>query len=469
MKANMLRPVLAASVLAATPAFAVLDNYWALDQSSGTNVPNSVAGGTNGTLFNGATWTTDPTRGQVLTFDGVDGYANLGSIPVLGVATNYTWSFWENSAQGSTDNVIFGNRYSPTTGVDFSPREFIKFTTKQFEWHHDNFGENIDYADIAAGAWTYNAVVKSGASLVYFRNGAYGGRRTITGGMLNSQPLYLGGDQFNENWQGSIDDVATWSNTLPVSSIALIASGKLKPNNAPLAAAPLTTVFTDNFSSGLGAWTSTNRGLEANAPAGYNLPSTAGGTLTLGGTTNSQYWYGNSIESNTRFDSTKESLITVDRLSLAGAGSAWRSSLWILGDDGHYFHFSENTGETGWSFNARDDGGVGTNNPTGGGAEMVDANFLEGGGAHQMGIRIVPTGDPGDIFAYAYLDGEIYGSQFFSNFPSTYSVVLTGQARAAGDSVSAQFDNVTVQQVPEPASAVLLLGGAAVIGLRRRR
>jgi hypothetical protein len=307
---------------------------------------------------------------------------------------------------------------------------------------------------------------------VYFRNGLYVGKRTISAGLNNAQPLYLGGNKLDENWQGSIDDVATWSNAIPVASIARIAAGTQTPGSASPFQQSMNTVFSDSFSSGLGAWTATNRGLENNAPAGYNAPDTTGGTLTLSGTTNSQYWFGNSIESNQRFDATKESWIKVDRLSLTGVfapGSAIRSSLWILGDDGHYLHFSENMGESGWSFNARDDGGTGTNNPTGAGVDIGEANSLEGGTARQMGIRLVPTGNPGDMFAYMYLDGQIYGSQFFSNFPDTYSVVLTGQARAINDTVNAQFDNVSVEQVPEPGSAMLLLGGAAILGLRRRR
>ena len=86
-----------------------------------------------------------------------------------------------------------------------------------------------------------------------------------------------------------------------------------------------------------------------------------------------------------------------------------------------------------------------------------------------MGIRLVPTGDAGDLFAYLYVDGNIYGSQFVSNFPSTFTVALTGQAREIGATVNAQFDNLVVQQVPEPASAALLLGSVALLGLRRRR
>ena len=43
-----------------------LVSYWALNETSGTTAANSVAGGTPGSLFNGATWTSDAERGRVL-------------------------------------------------------------------------------------------------------------------------------------------------------------------------------------------------------------------------------------------------------------------------------------------------------------------------------------------------------------------------------------------------------------------
>jgi hypothetical protein len=457
----------AAGLLIAAPAFAQLTNYWPVTENFGGTTANA-AGGTNGALFNGASFVTDGTRGQVLNFAGGGQYVNAGTIPALSTASNFTWSFWANSDQGASSNVILGNRYSPTTGVDFSPREFVKFTTSQFEWHVNGGGQNIDYPDMSIGTWTHNAVVKQGSLLFSYRNGLLNGTNIITAGTNNPQPLYFGGDQQNESWAGRLDDIATWTNPMPGSSIVGLARGAYTPATAPLTASTLPTLATDNFIS-LAGWTSTNRGLENNAPAGYNAPSIIGGTASLSGTTTNQFWYGTSLESVASYDATKSTSVSVERVSVSGGGSAFRSSLWILGDDGHYLHFSQNVGEGGWSWNARDDGGQGTLGPTGSGNNLVLLDGLDGSlGSHVMTITLEPVGTPGDVNMYMYLDGTLAGAQGFSNFPDTFKVVLTGQARATGDSVDARFDNLQINQIPEPAaSAALALAGLAL--MRRRR
>ncbi len=207
--------------------------YWPLQETSGTAVPNVAPGGTSGTIFNGVTWVNDATRGRVLNFDGVDGYVNAGSIPQPTMANNFTWSFWGYSASTGNTSVVLGNRFSPTNGVGFNPLEFVKFTTASFEFYREGAQEGIDYADMLVNVWTHHAVVKQGATLNYYRNGAAAGSRTITQALRNPQPFYFGGDQVNENWGGRMDDVAVWTKALPAASITGLANGTLTPLTAP--------------------------------------------------------------------------------------------------------------------------------------------------------------------------------------------------------------------------------------------
>lgn len=473
----------AIALLSVQTAVASLDGYWPLNETIGALAPNVAGTSPDATLFNGAFWVNDPLRGQVLQFDGIDGYADAGdtTIPQMTLTNNFTWSFWSFNEEEPTipaggtvpvasTNVMLGNRYNPTGG-EFAPREFIKFTPRTIEFHRNGVGQNVDYAAQPTGRWVHNVMVKQGSTLTYFRDGNLTASRTITEGLNNPQPLYFGGNRLQENWKGMLDDVAIWSDALPLSSVVQLSRGTATPLTASTVQASLNTVFSEDFGAELDPWKwiPTNRGLENNGPANYNAPSTTGGKLTLGGTTNSQYWFGSTIETSIGFDSTKETLISVDRLSLSiGASTAGRSSLWILGDNGQYLHFSHNPTEGGWRWNARNDLGLGTLQPVGGGNDIVALNPLDGDmGAHTMSIRVVPTGVEGEVFTYMYLDGTAVAGQFFTNFPAEFRVALTGQARAIGDTVTAEFDNFLVQQVPEP-SAVVLLGFAA-LGLAGRR
>lgn len=426
-----------------------LIDYWPLEEIAGMVAPNAVADRTDGALFNGASWITDDTRGQVLEFDGADSYVDAGLLPPISLDSDFTYSFWSNTAQGVNGNVILGNRYMDATNVDFAPREFIKFTTTQFEWHANAVAAgNVDYPDPPIGQWIHNALVKSGQTLVYFRDGLVSGSNSITDAPLNQQPLFFGGNGTFENWAGRMDDVALFGAALTAPSVIALAGGATGPaeTDPALPGADLIPILTDTFDGDLTNWIASDRGLENNAPAGYNPPDTGGEQLTLGGATAAQYWYGSSLESNMSFDSRVETRVTVDRISLAGAGTAYRSSLWIFGDSEHYLHYSQDVGETGWSWNANDVAGVGTRLPTGSGNNIASLDALDNdGGSHQMSIHMVPLGS-GRVNMFMFLDGQMVSANGFSNFPPSFKVILTGQARATGDSVTAVFDNLVVEQ-----------------------
>ena len=209
--------------------------YWPLNETTGPTAPNAVAGAPDGTLNGTVSWLNDPTRGPCLNFTGAAGAhvnAGLTTIPQMTLTNSFTWAFWARTTQAANSNVIIGNRYSPTAGIEWSPREFIKFTTSQFEFHRNAVGQNIDYPDIPLNTWIHHAVVKEGAALTYYRNGVAFGSATISEGLNNPQPLFFGGDRSQENWAGRLDDVALWNRAFTPVAIALLASGGTTPLNA---------------------------------------------------------------------------------------------------------------------------------------------------------------------------------------------------------------------------------------------
>ena len=198
-----------------------LAGYWPLDDGSGTTAANS-GGGEDAQLYNGVEWVDDPDRGSVLSFDGVDGYADAGAetIPQMTQDNDFTWSVWTNQGSGNgANNVVLGNRYSPAGG-DFAPREFIKFTPTKFEFHLDGGGQNCEFEDLVEGEWIHHVVVKTGNTLTHYTNGVEDESSTFTSELQNPQPLYFGGDQANENWSGMLDDIAIWDRALSGAEVA---------------------------------------------------------------------------------------------------------------------------------------------------------------------------------------------------------------------------------------------------------
>ena len=121
-------------------------------------------------------------------------------------------------------------------GGDFAPRQFIKFTPTQFEWHmNGNGNDNLDYPDLPGGEWHHHAVVKSGENLTYSLDGVETATRVITQPLDFAQPLYFGGDaattDVGEFFNGSLDDVRIYDHALTAQEIAMLIS---PPNNPPV-------------------------------------------------------------------------------------------------------------------------------------------------------------------------------------------------------------------------------------------
>ena len=220
------------SLVLASGAKAVDPNligWWPLNEGSGDKVIDMSGSGSDGTINNlngglgldGSVWVDDLTRGKVISFNGEasGAYVRAGTIPQMTLTIDFTWAFWAKQEAGNTtsNDIIFGNRMDEN-GVDFVPRQFIKFTPTKFEWHmNGNGNDNLEYDDIPADVWLHHAVVKTGDQLTYYRNGIESSSKTITQALDFPQPLYFGGDNENavgENWRGVMSDARIYNRAL---------------------------------------------------------------------------------------------------------------------------------------------------------------------------------------------------------------------------------------------------------------
>lgn len=450
---------------------------WQFESSGGTSLlltPNAVPGGAPGVLANGASIVTDTDRGKVLETDGTDDYVRAGAIvQILQSATDFTWAFWakQPTSQPVNSDVILGNRWSFTGGSDY----WCKFTPSKFEYSPPSAVNHIDYTDIASdNTWHHHAVVKQGNTLNYYRDGVFQGTSTVTANMP-AIPFYIGGDPVGECWQGRIDDVFLATQALSTAEIQQVKAG----NFAPFVSPPTFPLIHDTFpgpSINTSTWNVIEKGLETEGPGtGSGLQATinADGQLVISGTAVTSYWGGLTLKSAQAFPSNQRTIFAVERISLEGTGN-YRSSIWIWGDNQHYLHFAQNLGENGWQYNWNDVGGLG-GVPIGSGVNIGVLDRLDSDkNPHGMMLVFNPLGDsPNHVMIEMYLDGQLAASQEFTNWtPQQFYVMMTGQARAAGDTVTAIFDNVWVS-VPEPASWALAVSGLAGLAFlsccRKRR
>lgn len=472
-----------------TPADAAMTGYWPLDEGSGVVASNLAFGGVDGVIVNetagglgtgGAAWiTTDPGRGTVLSFNGDNGsgaYVNAGTIPLNEINGDFTWAFWANLQSTGTggNDVVIGDRFNGPSG------RWAKFTRSNFEWQASPGGGNVNIADIPFdGNWEHHAIVKSGTNFQYFLDGVPGASATFTGTFSGPMPFYIGGDANGERAAGMLSDVATFDQALTQTEIQTIRGGDFSEFLVPPPPTVDVVLLNDPFPSGgvdPAKWNIINKGLESTVDAGYDAPTTTGDVLTLGGSTTHSYWAGKTLQSVDSFSTAEETSFVVDRVSLTGTGTARRSSIWLWSDDDHFLHFSQNAGENGWQYNWNDVGGLG-GTPAGSAVNIPGLDSLDADlGEHEMMLKYLPGDTPGSATVQMFLDGDLYAQQAFTNWtPSDFQALITGQARAGGDTVSAVFDDATVfvtrQGVPEPSTlvlAVLGLLGLAIMGWRRK-
>ncbi len=211
---HSLRLLLSFCLVSATPVGAIdgLLGYWTFEDGTAADSSGNAHDGE--VIEPGNAWVTDPDRGAV--YQSGDGsFIELGSfLPVIDVDTDFTWSFWVKPNETDNNNIVFGNRWNED-GSDFSPREFIKFTPRVFEWHFGGGGENVGGDTMfVVDEWAHNLVVKQGEDLTYYRDGEEVGSGSITGAPENPQPLYLGGQNGNEVFSGLFDEVAVFDRAL---------------------------------------------------------------------------------------------------------------------------------------------------------------------------------------------------------------------------------------------------------------
>ena len=178
--------------------------------------------------------------------NGTSGWVDAGDLPEMTFDNGFTWSFWAKQAgtQDVNNDIIIGNRWD-VAGSDTSPREFVKFTPTQFEYHFDGAAvANIGYDPFAGPGvtadnipsndeWLHHTVVKQGDQLTYYRNGVVASARQLTDEMQSPDPLpfAMGGQLGLETWRGYLSDVQLYESALDADGVSSVMDGQLATGN----------------------------------------------------------------------------------------------------------------------------------------------------------------------------------------------------------------------------------------------
>ncbi len=210
--------------------------HWPFDEGTGTTAADVSGNGYNGTLTNGADWTTGKLANAV-SLDGVNDYVDVGMIDVAGSAM--TLAGWINSSDLAVSPYNDGRIISKATGTAEAKHFWMMSTIKSSSKTRLRFrlkagGSTTTLiassGNLTENQWFHAAAVYDGVTMKLYLDGATVGIRSKAGSIATdgSVPVWIGGNPTDPSvrpWQGAIDDVRIYDRALSAAEVAALAGG----------------------------------------------------------------------------------------------------------------------------------------------------------------------------------------------------------------------------------------------------
>ena len=203
---------------------------WPLTDGTGTTATDST-GAHPATLTGGATWTTDPTRGKVLSFDGASG-GTATSGPVFNTAGSFSVAAWVNITAATSTSQTFVIQQGNTR--DGFALEYDAGTNRWTFTRRlaDSPSSGSVFAESGAAAafntWTHLVGEYDNATggMTLYVNGTASGSATDTTPFPANGQLVIGHGFNNTNWaHAQISDIQTYQYVLSPDQIAAVQTG----------------------------------------------------------------------------------------------------------------------------------------------------------------------------------------------------------------------------------------------------
>lgn len=204
--------------------FSDLQDWWPMENGSGTSVTDRGPGGHTGTIT-GATWTTG-VLGSCLLFNGTSNFVDFstGFRPAFNQAWSASCWVFDTSVDGTQRAILTNDVGGAGMGL------FVNITTNKplvfFGTNNSNFKEAIAPNAITANAWHFVVGTWDGSSTLTCYLDSIGHSNDLVTGTITAityaGDLFLGnhtGSGGNEFWGGKIDDVQTYNHAMTQSEI----------------------------------------------------------------------------------------------------------------------------------------------------------------------------------------------------------------------------------------------------------
>lgn len=189
-----------------------LVGHWTFDDGSGTTATDSSGNGNNGTLVNGATWTTGAIQGAVH-LNGVNQYVQMNTN--LGSLSSFTLTAFIN-LDASAANQSQGD--NPFWALD-SHNVIVMRPTGYYITIPDSFPGLQNSTASNIGLWVHVAIVRTASTISYYRDGVLVQTANLSNAPSTNFSSFVLGSWSGYQFSGAIDDLRLYNRALTDGSV----------------------------------------------------------------------------------------------------------------------------------------------------------------------------------------------------------------------------------------------------------
>jgi hypothetical protein len=195
---------------------------YAFDEGAGTAAADRSGNGNNGSLVNGAAWSTTAKFGAAASFDGSNDRIDVADSSSLDLTSGMTLEAWVRPTANSSYRTVLLKEVSGELTYSLYAAD-SDHGGRPSGWNRianvSRFADGT--ATLPLNTYSHIAVTYNGSSLVFYVNGVATRSTAMTGNMQTStMPLRIGGNTvWGEYFQGQIDEVRIYNRALSQSEI----------------------------------------------------------------------------------------------------------------------------------------------------------------------------------------------------------------------------------------------------------